>query len=419
VNLLLLPNLGAYLKPNGTALLTKKLLDGIEEYANHWVGEIAVLLHPLKEAEAHPDLVEVGLEQFSFKLVLTDYTDSNVKDYVTWADAVLAGTAHTTNFVSPLCQQLGTPLIYITELTLATRIQITNADNISRFKKLKKIVWSTRQELRQVHAIWNSTAVQCNGFPTFNSYRSLTSSALLFFDSRLKTPQMISKTDLQVRLNRLKTKLEKKEKINLVFSGRFERIKGVDTLIDLAEELSRRNFKFNLYLAGSGSLQQELETLVKQKKLADNVKFLGVLDFEEQLLPWVKENADLFICCHRQGDPSCTYLETLGCGVPIIGFKNESLSDLLSQSDSGITLSSSPLSKLADAIEYLKYSRIEKMSLNALNFSLEHGFQETFKKRVGHILECIDEKKKKRYTKYSKRKTLEVFYLNAKSLMCN
>ena len=417
MHLLLLPNLGAFLNTNGTVVLTQKLLDGIEEYTNHWPGQITVLLRPLDEVELHPDIIEVDIEKLKFKLVVIEYQEAWVREYIEWADAVLAGTAFETNFLARQCQKQDTALIYITELSLTTRIQIINSGAASKFKRFKQIIWATRQEFRQMLAIRRSDGVQCNGFPTFNQYKFISPNPLIFFDSRLKVSQMIDDQELLGRVGRLKIKLEKNESINLMFSGRFERIKGVDTLIDLAEDLSKRNYNFKLYLAGSGSLQKEMESQVKHRNLSHRVKFLGVLGFERELLHWVKRNADVFICCHRQGDPSCTYLETLGCGTPIVGIKNEALSDILSLRDCGISLPRKNLSRLVDAIESLGYAEIKKMSFNARNFALNHGFNETFKERVEHVCQCIDAHKSKNESNSSIITFLKVFISNFKLVL--
>ena len=103
MHLLLLPNLGAFLNTNGTVVLTQKLLDGIEEYTNHWPGQITVLLRPLDEVELHPDIIEVDIEKLKFKLVVIEYQEAWVREYIEWADAVLAGTAFETNFLARQC----------------------------------------------------------------------------------------------------------------------------------------------------------------------------------------------------------------------------------------------------------------------------------------------------------------------------
>ena len=43
--------------------------------------------------------------------------------------------------------------------------------------------------------------------------------------------------------------------------------------------------------------------------------------FESELVPWMRQEADIFLSCHRQDDPSCAYLEAMGCGLPVLGYE--------------------------------------------------------------------------------------------------
>src|SRR6185295_17610925 len=95
-----------------------------------------------------------------------------------------------------------------------------------------------------------------------------------------------------------------------------------------ADGLRKLGVRFTLDIAGGGTLDAEVRASVAQLGLTDHVRFHGVLDFHDQLLPLIKERADLFVCCHRQGDPSCTYLETFACGTPIAGYANGALDGL-------------------------------------------------------------------------------------------
>ena len=54
----------------------------------------------------------------------------------------------------------------------------------------------------------------------------------------------------------------------------------------------------------------------ERQSLQDLVTLRGVVDFATGWIPLLKQQADLFVCPHPQGDPSSTYPEVMSCGVP-------------------------------------------------------------------------------------------------------
>src|SRR5262249_16164737 len=96
---------------------------------------------------------------------------------------------------------------------------------------------------------------------------------------------------------------------------------------------------------------------------------------------------DLFVCCHRQGDPSCTYVETMACGVPIVGYGNEAWEGLARVSGAGwVTPVGEPI-KLAERIAALERDRsaLSNAAHAALDFARSHSFEKTFPRRVEHL----------------------------------
>lgn len=58
--------------------------------------------------------------------------------------------------------------------------------------------------------------------------------------------------------------------------GRLSKVKNHQFSLKIAEQLKKRNIDFTLYIVGQGSLESGLKQQVRDKSLADNVKFLGV-----------------------------------------------------------------------------------------------------------------------------------------------
>jgi glycosyltransferase involved in cell wall biosynthesis len=172
-----------------------------------------------------------------------------------------------------------------------------------------------------------------------------------------------------------------------VFSGRLIRMKGADHLPLVAAELNRRQIPFEMTICGDGVLADSMRQQIASLGLSSCVRMPGVLDFATELVPFVKRKDDVFVCCHRQGDPSCTYIETMSCGVPIVGYENEALGGMLRRVPAGIGVPMDDVAALADALARLHADRatLAAMSRRALEFAAENTFEETVRKRMEHL----------------------------------
>src|SRR5690606_8215642 len=72
--------------------------------------------------------------------------------------------------------------------------------------------------------------------------------------------------------------------------------------------------------------------------------------FEEELVPALRASADLFLSCHRQSDPSCSYLEAMGCGLAVLGYDNAMWSRLAAESGGGRVVRMGDVASLAASI---------------------------------------------------------------------
>ena len=182
-------------------------------------------------------------------------------------------------------------------------------------------------------------------------------------------------------------RLKKDRTLRLVFSGRLKLMKGVDDLPLVAAHLRRLGIPFEMSICGDGECMSRLRTDVAELGLVDNVKFRGTLDFKTELVPFVANETDLFVCCHRQGDPSCTYLETMACGVPIVGYGNEAFEGLVQASGTGWVVPLGRPVELAERIAtiYRDPEAFAAAAQRSLAFARDHTFEKTFRRRIEHL----------------------------------
>jgi colanic acid/amylovoran biosynthesis glycosyltransferase len=384
ITLVIISPLKGLVQPNGKIVLTEKFVDGMGLYRKLWDGPILHLCEPAEREGHNLDNVEVETRAPTFDTICARLTDEHLRSVLPKRSLVVTSVGEQFYSVSTVCRRLGLPCVYVTEYTLRTRLQI-----ISEYQK--NAVYGTWQKLRQAQqevfqrrAMSIAAGVQCNGLPTFRAYKGLSPSIHLFFDTRTER-SMLATAD-QVASKRFAKQPGKK--LRLAFSGRLTLMKGVDDLLVVANHLrSLLNDSFELSICGDGDYADQLRQDILQDGLSDLVTMRGNLDFKTELLPFLKNETDMFVCCHRQGDPSCTYLETMACGVPIIGYANEAWSQLSDHARTGWVVRNGDALAMANKIAKLDQSpdAIEREGVNSLRFAAENTFEKTFQRRVDHF----------------------------------
>lgn len=386
-SLLLIPTLPAVTTPAGGVVLTRKFIEGCEAFRVNWDGPLDLLLRPTREPTDNLDNVEVRPGDLAFGLRVLPLDDPAVKPLLAAAGVVLGGLCHEQSHLAAWSAEVGTPFAYTTEYTLRTRLQIASVEVKNPLRRLRRMWFERGLERRHEVSLRRASAVQCNGTPTFDAYRGLTRDALLFFDTRLEQAHLIGAGMLDERLRERQRRRAAGEPIRLAFSGRLKEMKGVDHLLPVAEELRRLGVPFQLDIFGDGNLNQALDEGIEDRGLAGLVRRHGTLDFHTELTPRIQSQCDLFVACHRQGDPSCTYLETFGCGVPIAGYANEAFAGLLERTESGVSVPMDQPESLARAIQALAADteRLARLSHTARAFAAENTCERTFAARAAHL----------------------------------
>jgi len=262
-----------------------------------------------------------------------------------------------------------------------------NVSTSNPFIRLRRIIWTYTQEKKQRQAIAMADGLQCNGTPTYEEYKGVNRNPLFFFDTRISEDMLATEADIEMRNENRSQDMP----LRLVFSGRLIKMKGADHLIEVARELKQLKVKFEMFISGVGELEEMMHQQIATNKLSDCVKMLGVPDFKTEFFPFVKQNIDLFVCCHRQGDPSCSYIETMSCGVPIVGYANEAFQGIAEMSGAGWVMPMNQPKQMAKKIAELSHNReaIKSMSFKSLKFAQQHTFEKTFKARVEHMQQVI------------------------------
>jgi glycosyltransferase involved in cell wall biosynthesis len=375
---------------HGRLLLDRKFKDGMDAWCRSWPGRVKVVMHVVDIAQepafgAHP---WSDGSAAPFDLLTLDQGAEVGATQLHGVDVLLASADdHRQLGVAALCRRLGVRCIYIIEYTLRTRFDMLRYSGTVGLARLKTAVWLMRNERRLKRALGEAAAIQSNGLPAERAYAGSAKNTMHYFDTRLPAREVIDPSALEMRLAHLR----QGHPLRLAFSGRLIAAKGADALVPLAIALQARGVKFTFDVYGSGDAERKMTEQIAAHRLQAVVRLNGPVDFDTALVPALQSGVDLFVCCHRQGDPSCTYAETLGCGVPIVGFANESLSSLIEAHQIGWQVRTGDIAGLADLIARLSQDReaIATKSNAAAGFGQRFNLEQAFEQRSEHCARIL------------------------------
>lgn len=391
--LLVLPALaaraGASAGGGGGFVLTRKFIDGVGQYVRHWPGRVRVAVERDDRLGSNLDEIEVHPESLDFDLQWMP-GETGLRDLLRNARVVLASLVDKHVDLPAACAATegAGALVYISEYSLLTRRQIIRTETANPILRWRRERWTAGLEKRYRKAIAEAAGVQCNGTPTHEAYKGISPNAFLYFDTRVRADQLADAASLERRFDHLLAG----KPLRLCFSGRLIAMKGADHLPRVAAALARLGVAFTMDICGGGALEANVRETIASAGLESKVRLRGVLDFQSELMPFVRDQVDLFVCCHRQGDPSCTYLETMSCGTPIAGYDNEAFAGVVKTSEAGWTSPMDQPEALASVIAELDRDRpaLFTAARASLEFAKGHTFEHTMRRRVEHMLACAE-----------------------------
>ncbi len=109
--------------------------------------------------------------------------------------------------------------------------------------------------------------------------------------------------------------LNLEKKYDLILISRLEKNKGVNILLDIAQ---RSNLK--MLIVGAGSLYNNLRSKISNLGLSNRVTLHGFAKDSNEIAKLINESRALIMLSYNEGGPR-VILESLACGVPVIGTK--------------------------------------------------------------------------------------------------
>ncbi|MDO5700998.1 MAG: glycosyltransferase [Bowdeniella nasicola] len=271
----------------------------------------------------------------------------------------------------------GVPYVVLSEFTPAIRRAMV-VTRVSAVDRARIAFGEWRREPAYRTMIRRARGVQFNGVVAQRHYGRFARHSIVFNDSR------ITREDLAAA--RRAPKRGTRSPLTVAVSGRWAEAKGVRAVPALARALEHEETAAQIEMYGGGVLEPEL-----RRAQGEALELVGFLDFESEWKPRMREHVDLLFVPHHQADPSCTYFEALGCGVPILCFDNATSRRIVADSGAGWVIPRSPDAAarlIADLAAHP--AKVVEASARALDYMASRTFEDVTRRRAEHLLDVFD-----------------------------
>lgn len=198
-----------------------------------------------------------------------------------------------------------------------------------------------------------------HGQDTMEYYGPFARHPHLVHDIHISKADRISQADLDQRLE-----ARAADVLRVVYAGRVEEIKGPGHWIAAIAGALQAGVAIQAQWYGTGSLYEEYEAQVAQEDLGEAISFRGFVA-HQQMLSEIR-TADVFVFTHMTEESPRCLIEALAAGLPLVGYDNAYVRDLVGTSQAGLFVPRSDIKALTEAIIMLA-SNPEKLKAMALD----------------------------------------------------
>ena len=369
--------------PAGEVLLDVKFVEGMKLHCQLWPGPVRCVMRRGHYQIDAP--MRYSVAQLGFDLIALD-ANAPVPDLLLDEAALVYVAADDMKYLDlPKAMELRLgKLVYTIEEPLAGRIRHALAASPSIRRRLGATLWNLRRERALKAALRAADGVHCDGYPAHDAYRRLNPRALRYLDNRMRAPMIARAEDQRARADVQR----RGDPLRLAWYGHMGRTSGVEDLLPMAHLLKNRGVPFRLELFGAGPLQARLADGISGLGLRDCMSLNPLGPFDPVLVPHLRAGADLFIAPIRLSMPQSAYVEALGCGLPILGYRNAMWKRMQAESGAGWAVRKSPAA-LARTIERLHGDRdaVVGAAARGVEFARANAFETVFARRMNDLRE--------------------------------
>lgn len=363
---------------DGSWIVEDKSWSGVLSYADHWPGDVlfaspgatGVAEHEVPEGHHRINgssgvpIIEVASLDAPGDVIRTVQTLS--------PDIVLSLLNHRTVGLSS-----GLPVVYTAENDLRLRVAQARVASGSRAEQARTVAGLVRREIHVVNAVRRARGLQCNGPAAARGYGRFNDHVLEYMDHRLTSADVFAAGEV--------APWDGRRPLRLGFSGRWTGIKGPGLALEATRILNDRLPGTTLTMFGGGELEESL-----RRNSPSNVDFAGFAPFETEWKSRVRQEIDVMLLPHVQGDPSCTYYESIGSGAPVIGFDHVTMRSL---HDKGVAVAVKmrDVNAMVDAVVALAgdITQYRQIRQRGLDLVAAESWEQVNRARVEHLIDAV------------------------------
>ena len=370
--------------PAGELVLDIDFVEGMKLHCQLWPGPVTCLMR--RDSGPVPRPLRFSAQRLDFDLCILDQ-DAALPDALLDEASLVYCAADDMRHLD-LPEVLGgrmARLVYTIEQPLSARLHTALAGRRrSLRRRLRTALWSMSKEAALRKALAAADGLHCNGLPAWYAYRNLARSAIHFHDNRMRRPMLARDQDQALRAERLRTGAP----LRLVYFGPLEADSGVQDILPAAHLAQAAGLDFRLAIIGEGPLAPRLADGIRALGLSARVTLTASPGFDTVLVPRLRREADIFIAPRRLSDPLSSYVEAMGCGLPVLGYANRMWRALQAESGAGWAVRSRPGAVLRQ-LQLLDANReaVVDASARAIDHARANTFETVFARRMSHLRE--------------------------------
>ena len=170
-----------------------------------------------------------------------------------------------------------------------------------------------------------------------------------------------------------------KESLYILFFGRLENYKGIDTLVKAYEILKKENLNIKLTIAGKGKLDKDLENKINELGIC----FKNYWISKKELCELIKE-CDILVAPYKKATQSGIISTALAYGIPVIATNVGSFKEYVKDGENGFLINVNDFFALSEKIKifYQNKNLILEMSKKAKEIGKNYQWSNIMKKAI-------------------------------------
>ncbi len=175
----------------------------------------------------------------------------------------------------------------------------------------------------------------------------------------------------------------------IVHTSNFRKVKRVDDVVRIFEKI-RQVIPAKLLLVGDGPERKSIESLCRELRTCDDIRFLGKLEAVEEVL----SVADLFVMPSEKESFGLAALEAMACEVPVISTNAGGIPELNIQGVTGFMSNVGDVEDMTkNALTILDKDNLAGFKKNALACAREFDIKNILPKYEDFYDKILDQKK--------------------------